>query len=95
MYGHVASMVVEPTFLARVSSATFDQPGMQKLVRRAHGTHALFHVRSRHGVEVVLRGTGDAARLVVPAVRVSPASEPCTISLHYAGPYAVERYTYT
>ena len=28
-------------------------------------------------------------------VRVSPASEPCTTSLHYAGPYAVERYTYT
>ena len=40
---------------------------MQKLVRRARGDHALFHVRSRHGVEVVLRGTGDAARLVVPA----------------------------
>ena len=69
MCGHVASMVMEPTFLARVSSATFDQPDaeMQKLVRRARGTHALFHVRSRHGVEVVLRGTGDAARLVVPA----------------------------
>ena len=62
-------MVVEPTFLARVSSATFDQPyaEMQKLVRRARGTHALFYVRSRHGVEVVLRGTGDAARLVVLA----------------------------
>ena len=69
MYGHVASMVVEPTFFARVSSSTFDQPDaeMQKLVRRARGTHALFHVRSKHGVEVVLRSTDDAARLVVPA----------------------------
>ena len=67
MCGHVGSMVVEPTLLARIS--TFDQPDaeMQKLVRRARGTHALFHVLSRHGVEVVLRGTGDATRLVVPA----------------------------
>ena len=31
----------------------------------------------------------------IAPVRVSPASEPCTTSLHYAGPYAVERYTYT
>ena len=69
MCGHVVSIVVEPTFFARVSSATFDQPDaeMQKLVRRARGTHALLHVHSRHGVEVVLCGTGDAARLVVPA----------------------------
>ena len=69
MCGNVSSLVVEPTFLACVSSATFDQPDaeMQKLVRRAKGTRALFHVRSKHGVEVVLRGTGDAARLVVPA----------------------------
>ena len=69
MCGHVASLIVEPTSLARVSSATFDQPDaeMQKLVKRARGTHAMFHVRSRHGVEVVVRGTVDAARLVVPA----------------------------
>ena len=69
MCGNIVSMVVEPTFLARVSSGTFDQSDaeMQKLVRRARGAHALFHVRSRHGFEVVLRGTGDAARLVVPA----------------------------
>ena len=69
MCRHVASMVVEPTFLARVSSAAFDQPDaeMQKLVRKASGIHALFHVCSRHGVEVVHRGTGDATRLVVPA----------------------------
>ena len=69
MCGHAASLVVEPTFLARVSSATFDQPDaeMQKLVRRACGAHAMFHVRSRHGVDVVVRGTSEAARLVVPA----------------------------
>ena len=69
MCGYVAAMVVEPTFLARVSSDTFSQPDaeMQKLVRRAGGTHALFYVHSRHGVEVVLCGTNDAARLVVPA----------------------------
>ena len=60
---------MEPSFLAPVSASTFDQPDaeMSKLVRRARGTHALFHVRSRHGVDVVVRGTGDAARLVVPA----------------------------
>ena len=65
----MASLEVEPTFLARVSASSFDQPDaeMSKLVRRARGTHPLFHVRSRHGVEVVVRGTGDAARLVVPA----------------------------
>ena len=69
MCGHVVSLVVQPTSVARVRSATFDQPDaeMQKLVRRARGTHALFHARSRHGVEVVLRKTGDAARLVMPA----------------------------
>ena len=60
---------VEPTFLARVNASSFDQPDaeLSKLVRRARGTHPLFHVRSRHGVDVVVRGTGDAARLVVPA----------------------------
>ena len=65
----MASLVVEPSFLARVSASTFAQPDaeMAKLVRRARGTHALFHVRTRHGVDVVVRGTGDAARLVVPA----------------------------
>ena len=38
---------------------------MQKIVRRAHGTHAQFHVGSRHGLELVFRGQGEAARLVV------------------------------
>ncbi len=60
---------MEPTFLARVSASSFDQPDaeMSKLARRARGTHPLFHVRSRHGVDVVVRGTGETARLVVPA----------------------------
>ena len=39
---------------------------MQKLVRRSRGTHAEFHVGSRHGLELVFRGQGEAARLVVP-----------------------------
>ena len=65
----MASLEVEPTFLARVSASSFDQPDaeMSKLVRRAQGSHPLFHVRSRHGVNVVVRGTGESARLVVPA----------------------------
>ena len=41
---------------------------MRKLVRRARGTHAEFHVGSRHGLELVFRGQGEAARLVVPRV---------------------------
>ena len=39
---------------------------MRKLVRRARGTHAELHVGSRHGLELVFRGKGEAARLVVP-----------------------------
>ena len=38
---------------------------MRKLVRRALGTHEQFHVGSRHGLELVFRGQGEAARLVV------------------------------
>ena len=44
--GVVGSLEVEPSFLARVHVATFDQADaeMRKLVRRARGNHALFHV---------------------------------------------------
>ena len=68
--GDIGSLEVEPTFLARVHDAKFNHADaeMRKLVRRAKGTHAMFHVRARHGVELVFRGQGDAARLVVPAV---------------------------
>ena len=41
---------------------------MFKLVRRARGDHAEFHVGSRHALELVFRGQGEAARLVVPGV---------------------------
>ena len=45
-------LAVEPTFLAWVHKATQQAPDteMWKLVRRACGTHAQFHVGSRHGV---------------------------------------------
>ena len=41
---------------------------MRVPVRRARGTHAEFHVGSRHGLKLVFRGQGEAARLVVPRV---------------------------
>ena len=64
------TLAVESMFLARVHEATWQAPDteMQKLVRRARGTHAHFHVGSRQGLELVLRGQGEAARFVVPRV---------------------------
>ena len=64
----LSTLAIEPTFLARVHEATWQTPDaeMQKLVRRAHETHVQFHVGSRHGLELVFRGPGEAARLVVP-----------------------------
>ena len=66
----VGLVEVEPTFLARVSEATWQHADMEmhKFVKRLHGSHALFHVRSVHGLELVFRGSGQAARLVVPAM---------------------------
>ena len=45
--GHMASIEVEPTFLARVADATWQNADveMRKLARRARGSHAQFHVR--------------------------------------------------
>ena len=62
------SLEVEPTFLARVHEATWQASDaeMRKLVRRARGAHAMFHVGTRHGFEFGFRGSGEAARLVVP-----------------------------
>ena len=64
------TLAVEPTFLTRVHEATWQAPDaeMRKLVRRARGDHAQFHVGTRHGLELVFRGQGEAARLVVPRV---------------------------
>ena len=56
--GHVLSLEVEPTFLARVHEATWQATyaEMRKLAHRARGTHAMFYVGSRYGFEFVFRG---------------------------------------
>ena len=58
--GVVGKLKVEPTFLARISEATWQYTDMEmrKFVRRARGLRALFHVRSLHSLELVFRGTG-------------------------------------
>ena len=58
--GVMGSLEVKPTLLARVLEATWQNSDveMHKLVQRARGLHALFHVRSVHGFELVFRGTG-------------------------------------
>ena len=63
-------LAAEPMFLAKVYKATWQASGteMQDLVRRACGTHAQFYMGCRHGLELVFRGQGEAARLVVPGV---------------------------
>ena len=67
--GACGSLEVEPGFLQRVHDTTWKQADaeMRKLTRRARGTHAMFHVGSRHGLELIFRGSGVAARLVVPS----------------------------
>ena len=49
----LSTLAIEPTFLTRVHEATWQTPDaeMRKLVRRARGTRAQFHVGSRHGLE--------------------------------------------
>ena len=66
---YVASLKVEPTFLAHVHDATWynTEVEMQKLGHRACGSHAYFYVRELHSFELVLSGTTDASRLVIPA----------------------------
>ena len=55
------SLVVEPSFLARVHDATWGRPDaeMRKLGRRARGNHSSFHVAQRHGLDLVFRGSGE------------------------------------
>ena len=67
--GTVISLEVEPMFLAHVAEATWAEADveMRKLVRRAQGSHASFHIRELHGFKLVFRGTQGAARLVIPA----------------------------
>ena len=52
------SIEAEPTFLARVHEAMWQASDaeMRKLARRARGTHAMFHVGTRHGFEFIFRG---------------------------------------
>ena len=65
----IGSLVVEPSFLARVHEATWMTPDeeMRKIARRARGVHPQFHVQMRHGLELVFRGQGNLARLIIPA----------------------------
>ena len=68
--GTILLLEVEPTFLARVLNATWHDADveMRKTARHARGSHALFHVKQLHGFDLVFRGSGESARLVVPAV---------------------------
>ena len=68
--GNVMSLEVEPTFLAHVANATWHDADVKmcKIACRARGSHALFHVKQLHGFDLVHRGSGESARLVVPAI---------------------------
>ena len=67
--GTALSLEVEPTFLACVANDTWCDADveMHKIARRARGSHALFHVKQLHGFDLVYRGAGELARLVVLA----------------------------
>ena len=67
--GIAMSLEGEPAFLARVANAMWHDTDMEmrKIARRARGSHALFHVKQLHGFDLVYRGSGESARLVVPA----------------------------
>ena len=64
---HVLSLEVKSTFLACDSEATWANADveMRKLVCRATGAHASFHIRELHGLKLVFPHA--AARLVIPA----------------------------
>ena len=67
--GALMSLQVEPMFLARVANATWHDTDveMRKITRHARGSHALFHVKQLHSFDLVYHGSGELARLVVPA----------------------------
>ena len=67
--GAVISVEVKPTFLARVANATWHYADVEmcKIAHCARGSHALFHVKQLHGFDLVCCGSGELARLVVPA----------------------------
>ena len=66
---HVLSLEVEPMFLAHVAEATWAEADMEmrKLVQRAKGNHACFHICELHGFKLVFCGPQSAARLVILA----------------------------
>ena len=66
---HVLLLEVEPTFFACVTEATWADADveMRKLVCRAQGSHASFHIHELHGFTLVFRVPQGAARLVIPA----------------------------
>ena len=66
----VMSLEVKPTFLARVANAMWHDADleMRKFACHARGSHALFHVKQLHSFDLVFRGSGESARLVVPAI---------------------------
>ena len=68
--GTVLLLEVEPTFLAHVANAMWYDADVEmgKIVHRARGSHALFHVKQLHGIDLVYRSSGESARLVVPAI---------------------------
>ena len=68
--GTVLSLEVEPTFLARAANATWHDTDveMRKIDHHARGSHALFHLKQLHGYDLVYCGSGELARLVVPAI---------------------------
>ena len=64
------SLEVEPTFLARVANAMWHDVDIEmcKIAHHARVSHALFHVKQLHSSNLVFRGSGEPARLAVPAV---------------------------
>ena len=68
--GTALSLEVEPTFLAHVANATWYDADveMRKIACHARGSHALFHAKQLHGFDLVFLGSGESARLVVPAI---------------------------
>ena len=66
---HVLLLEVEPTFVALVAEATWAEADveMKKLVHRAQGSHASFHIQELHGFQLLFRCPQGAARLVIPA----------------------------
>ena len=68
--GTVLLLKAEPTFLAHVANSTWHDANMEmhKFAHHARGPHALLHVKQLHSYDLVFRGSGEKARLVVPGV---------------------------